>query len=439
MIVYILLFVALISLVVLPRFFKKQEANESIPKQEHPQNKQQKQEIKESSLQKAKEDGVSFKQLKSQSKGGKKKSKGGSNPEHPAYVAGVKGFNSAVVDFDYYNFKDGAILMVIAEENSVIKAVITRNIDKEEDYIQASQKLQAGQNLISITVGPSLVTDSKKFSMIIAIAVFDHCSVVFQELSFADNKLKFTPLIKQMVNIHKMPVRQIRLSKKNPNLIVSCGDESDVTVKLWNIAGSLTEPVSSINTSQIKHKYMTQGQDLDYFAVAAKTTDTRIYQIVYNQGVMKGLEKVISLTHQKKEVLSVCFDQLSKYCVSTAKDQQMIIYQIDDYYKQAKLMLQQQITTLDDLTLSSSCVVETSKNISYLFVAFANGQNVEVYQGTVAHDMKPLVNLLRIEDAQLDNISQIQLFYDISKEEVFLITSARQDFRVNVWKVPFQV
>ncbi len=43
-----------------------------------------------------------------------------------------------------------------------------------------------------------------------------------------------------MVNIHKMPVRQIRLSKKNPNHMVSCGDESDVTVKLWNIAGSLS-------------------------------------------------------------------------------------------------------------------------------------------------------------------------------------------------------
>lgn len=54
--------------------------------------------------------------MKSQSKGGKKKGKGGTNPEHPAYVAAVKGFNSAIVDFDYYNFGDGAILMVVAEE-----------------------------------------------------------------------------------------------------------------------------------------------------------------------------------------------------------------------------------------------------------------------------------------------------------------------------------
>lgn len=34
---------------------------------------------------------------------------------------------------------------------------------------------------------------------------------------------------------------------------------------------------------------MTQGGDMDYFAVAAKTTDTRIYQIVYNQGSLKAV------------------------------------------------------------------------------------------------------------------------------------------------------
>lgn len=39
-----------------------------------------------------------------------------------------------------------------------------------------------------------------------------------------------------MLNIHKIPVKTIRLSKKQPNLMVSCGDESDVTIKLWNIA-----------------------------------------------------------------------------------------------------------------------------------------------------------------------------------------------------------
>ena len=59
--------------------------------------------------------GASFKKLKQQSKGGKKK-KGGNNPEHPNYVAAMKGFNSSLVDMDQYIFENGAILSLVAEE-----------------------------------------------------------------------------------------------------------------------------------------------------------------------------------------------------------------------------------------------------------------------------------------------------------------------------------
>ena len=59
---------------------------------------------------------MSFKQLKTQSKGGKKKAKGGNNPEHENYAAAIKGFNSSVVDFDFYDFGDGSVLFLIAEE-----------------------------------------------------------------------------------------------------------------------------------------------------------------------------------------------------------------------------------------------------------------------------------------------------------------------------------
>jgi hypothetical protein len=62
---------------------------------------------------------TSFKKLKQQSKGGKKKGKGGSNPEHPMYTSALKGFNSSIVDLDYYMFENGAILAVVAEEVSI--------------------------------------------------------------------------------------------------------------------------------------------------------------------------------------------------------------------------------------------------------------------------------------------------------------------------------
>lgn len=59
----------------------------------------------------------SFKQLKLNSKGGKKKGKGSaSNPVHIHYAAGFKGFGSAVADSDYYTFEDGSLLVLVAEE-----------------------------------------------------------------------------------------------------------------------------------------------------------------------------------------------------------------------------------------------------------------------------------------------------------------------------------
>ena len=73
--------------------------------------------------------------------------------------------------------------------------------------------------------------------MLVAVAVFDHCSVEFMDLTYSNGKLTFTHLEnKKMVNIHKMPVRMVRLSKKQPHIMVSCGDESDLYIKLWNIA-----------------------------------------------------------------------------------------------------------------------------------------------------------------------------------------------------------
>ena len=59
--------------------------------------------------------------------------------------------------------------------------------------------------------------------------------------------------------------------------MVSCGDESDLYVKLWNLASSKSEPVNAIQTNQIRHKFMAQGQSMDYFSVAAKASEVRIY------------------------------------------------------------------------------------------------------------------------------------------------------------------
>jgi len=47
------------------------------------------------------------------------KKKGGktANPDNESYVSALKGMQSAVVDFDFYVFEDGATLFVVGEEN----------------------------------------------------------------------------------------------------------------------------------------------------------------------------------------------------------------------------------------------------------------------------------------------------------------------------------
>lgn len=133
--------------------------------------------------------------------------------------------------------------------------------------------------------------------MLIAAAIFDHCSVEFFELTrSSEEKLVFTHIPnRQMTGIHKMPVKQVRLSKKQPNIMISCGDESDLYVKLWNVSSSSSTtqaPVNSIQTNQIRHKYMAQGQEADLYSVAAKTSEVRIFSPVYHQGTLKAVSEV---------------------------------------------------------------------------------------------------------------------------------------------------
>jgi hypothetical protein len=196
------------------------------------------------------------------------------------------------MDFDYLRFEsDGTTLVVAGEEASTVRAFLVKDFQKESEFITAQGKVQAGANVLSVSVGPLRVADSSNFTVLVAVAIFDHCSVEFFELSRAGGeKLVFTPLPgKKMQSIHKMPVRQVRLSKKQPQLMVSCGDESDLYLKLWNLAGSKTDPVNQLQTNQIKHKFMTQSHDIDYFSVAAKTSEVRIFQVAYNQGALKGV------------------------------------------------------------------------------------------------------------------------------------------------------
>ena len=86
--------------------------------------------------------------------------------------------------------------------------------------------------------------------MLVAVASFDHCKVLFYELAYLEHngvkKLVFSlKNERELSGIHKFPVKMVRMSKHLPNAMISCGDESDLFVKLWMASGSKSsEPVN---------------------------------------------------------------------------------------------------------------------------------------------------------------------------------------------------
>ena len=69
----------------------------------------------------------------------------------------------------------------------------------------------------------------------VAASCFDHVEVKVLNLTFANGKFEFTPVQNTLRNCHVAPVGKIRLSKKYPRLLVTCGYEKDCYLKLWNV------------------------------------------------------------------------------------------------------------------------------------------------------------------------------------------------------------
>ncbi len=47
-----------------------------------------------------------------------------------------------------------------------------------------------------------------------------------------------------------------------------------------------------------------------------------------------------------------------------------------------------------------------------------------------------MTQVISVKEAQQDAISQIQLLYSSDLEELNLITSAKLDHRMNIWRIP---
>jgi WD40 repeat protein len=283
---------------------------------------------------------VSFKKLKN-SGGGKKKKGQEAIPTHPAYVSQFKGITGRIVDSDTLKLEDNSMLLAVAEEQNRFRIYSFSSLTNQQtDVISCEGQAPGHEQFVSISIGPLEVSNPQKSAtFILALACYDKCKVAFLKIQREGGKLKV--LKEEKVNPiefpHKMPANCVRLSKNYPNLVVTCGDEQDTMVKLWNLTQP-NEPMSKIETSQVKHYSMGYGPKHDFFAVSAWTTDIKILRIVKEHGVVKGLQKVANLGGHKKETTSVSFCNESEFCLTTAKDMVAQLFVLNEYYNTAKVV-----------------------------------------------------------------------------------------------------
>lgn len=194
------------------------------------------------------ETGTSFKKLKKMAKKKGAKQGAGPDPTHSAYLAGLKGIQSSLVDIDYVQ-TEYWLFALCAEQNAQVTAyaIDQERADASPRVISKGNKFEGGLRLTSASI--SKVKQSGEASQnlsiaqeralpvkfIVAVSCFDHCQVKVLQLTFHKEQFTFSPVQNTLMNVHAMPVGKIRLSKNYPRLLVTCGYEKDVYLKLWNV------------------------------------------------------------------------------------------------------------------------------------------------------------------------------------------------------------
>ena len=205
MIVYVV--VALLVILVLAKVFvfgknptsEKEKIDENIVEEQSTQNEEddgdQKEPQPDEQAAAAGPSGAkSFKKLKQMSKKkGKTKTGSGPDPSHQAYLAGLKGITSSLVDFETISTEHW-LFALVAEENSQITAfaIDQESPDAKPRVISRNCKIDGGVKITSATfsclksadqrgqASQNLSVSEEKalpIKFVVAVSCFDHCMV----------------------------------------------------------------------------------------------------------------------------------------------------------------------------------------------------------------------------------------------------------------------
>ena len=183
-------------------------------------------------------------------KKGRAKSGSGPDPEHDAYLAGLKGIQSSLVDVDIIE-TEHRVYVLAAEDGGRLTAYALwqDSPDSKPNIVSKDFKFDGGVKITSASF--SQVKSEQTLSIaeersapalfFVAASCFDHVEVKVLNMIFANGKFEFKPVQNTLKNCHIAPVGKIRLSKKFPRLLVTCGFEKDCYLKLWNVMAKQEE------------------------------------------------------------------------------------------------------------------------------------------------------------------------------------------------------
>ena len=122
--------------------------------------------------------GKSFKKLKQQNPTKKgKKAGSGPDPNHSAFLAGLKGMNSTIVDADFFETNQ-FLFVLVGEADSRISAYAVEHGSKSLKYYTQSLKLDGGQKVASVSLCQPKGTENDQIQkFFVGVACWDQCKI----------------------------------------------------------------------------------------------------------------------------------------------------------------------------------------------------------------------------------------------------------------------
>jgi len=351
------------------------------------------------------------------------KQKKRSNPTHPLYFKGFKGFADGVTDFDVQNNGNVVVASSIDKSFRVFKS---KDID-DQNPASVVQKID-----FNFPTGISISQDCKT----VAISLDNENSVKVYSLTglgkYDDEDAKITIDLESEFPkaLHKTTIHSIFLDKE-AKFVVTSSEENDTTIKAWNKKG---DNLATFNNNQLKNYKFVASENGKFIGVASWAPDTRILELKTNKdGSFKSISKAMELKGHRLSVLSLGFNHATDRAATVSKDNSVKIWNIDVRYEMSedpKCLQTIDFANEKELISKSFYLIamhyNSQENINLIALAYES--NILIY------DLNKEKVVEDIGQAHNEGHKLTKLLFKFIKANLYLYSSG-EDGRVNMWKL----